>query len=72
MPLYRVRITIGDTGVAWDPYVVVRPLRQYEQLCQVLIGTDILQSYRFTYDGPGVYEGRAGWFFLDLPEPGDQ
>lgn len=68
VPLYRARITIDDTGVAWDPYVVVRPLPWYP----VAIGTDILMRYRFTYDAPGVYEGRAGWFFLDLPEPGDQ
>lgn len=67
VPLYRARILIGDTGVGWDPYVVVRQwdlrVAVRRQSYQVLIGADILLTCRFTYHGPG-----EGWFTLELPD----
>jgi predicted aspartyl protease len=50
-PLYRVRITIGVIGVAWDLYVIGR---EYDtpQLHRVIIGTDILKDCGLTFNGP--------------------
>ena len=67
-PIYHVCLTIsarnGDvwTYAEWsDLYVAERP-NPYSHLFRLIIGNDILQSCRFTYDGP------AGSFALELPE----
>jgi hypothetical protein len=63
--LFPARITVIDTGDRWDPSVMVRPaLTQYRELCQVLIGLDLLGNYVFTYNGPGEF------FTLELPDRG--
>ncbi len=57
-PLYRLRITIGEEE--WDVPVIERTTG-----FDVLIGCDILQRYRFTYDG---LKGDKGSFDLYLPD----
>lgn len=58
-PVYHVRLTIADLG-EWDPYVNRRDFPdRFSRLFRVIIGTDILQTCRFTYNDP------AGWFTLD-------
>jgi hypothetical protein len=55
VPLYWARITFDAARGWWrDIAVSDRGLPpEYDQLCQVLIGVDVLQAYRFTFDGPG-------------------
>ena len=57
-PLYWLRITIGTKG--WDVLVFERATG-----ADVLIGCDILQHYRFTYDG---LDGPDGSYDLYLPD----
>jgi hypothetical protein len=57
-PLYRLRITIGEKE--WDVPVIERMHPDH-----VTIGCDILQNYRFTYDG---LDGDDGSFELYLPD----
>ena len=57
-PLYRLRITIGEKE--WDVPVIERMIGDH-----VLIGCDILQHYRFIYDG---LDGDDGSFDLYLPD----
>lgn len=57
-PLYWLRITIGEKE--WDVPVIERMIGDH-----VLIGCDILQHYRFTYDG---LDGDDGSFDLYLPD----
>jgi len=57
-PLYWLRITIGERE--WNVPVIERTTG-----FDVLIGCDILQHYRFTYDG---LNGDDGSFDLYLPD----
>lgn len=57
-PLYRVRITLGEK--AWDVPVIERKVGDH-----VVIGCDILQHCRFTYDG---LDGGDGSFTLYMPD----
>jgi hypothetical protein len=57
-PLYWLRITIGEQE--WDVPVIERTTG-----ADVIIGCDILQRYRFTYDG---LDGDDGSFDLYLPD----
>lgn len=57
-PLYWLRITIGKQE--WDVPVIERTTG-----ADVIVGCDILQRYRFTYDG---LDGDDGSFDLYLPD----
>ena len=60
-PLYWMRVTIGEQE--WDVPVVER--RVPDDKRAVIIGCDVLQHYRFTYDG---LDGPDGSFTLYLPD----
>jgi hypothetical protein len=53
VPLYHVRITINrlEAVTSWDPFAIESEY-DYPKLFRVIIGRDIFNSCRFTFDVP--------------------